>query len=159
MVQVEARAEVDVPSQLISEEQLDQWVEERQPRYLSTENLMPPGGHPSVPSDNPAEGIMQFRLSNGIKINARRTLNEPKAAMLRVIAAGSVLPLPALSSNLLQPACAILRTLVGCAKAACLFITLSTWVQCGVSTDICVPPSQGTSSCPLATHMLDHKDL
>ena len=98
---MEARAEVDVPEQLISEEQLDQMVEERQPRYVSTENLTPQGGHPLVPSDNPAEGIMQFTLSNGIKINARRTLNEPKAAMLRVIAAGGVSHLPALSYSLL----------------------------------------------------------
>ena len=40
------------------------------------------------PLDRPAEGVLQFRLSNGIRVNARRTFNEPKSAMLRVIAAG-----------------------------------------------------------------------
>ena len=86
--QVEARAEVEVPEHLISDEHLDQLMLERRPQYVSI-GADPEGG-PLHPSDNPAEGIIQLRLSNGIRVNARRTLNEPKAAMLRMIAAGEV---------------------------------------------------------------------
>ena len=34
------------------------------------------------------EGIQRRRLSNGIRINSRRTMNEPHGAMLRMVAAG-----------------------------------------------------------------------
>ena len=34
------------------------------------------------------EGIQRRRLSNGIRVNSRRTTNEPHGAMLRMVAAG-----------------------------------------------------------------------
>ena len=87
-MQVEARAEVEVPEHLISAEHLDQLMAEHQPRFLPTATSITKEDIPDIPSDEPSEQIMQFKLSNGIKVNARRTLNEPKAAMLRMIAAG-----------------------------------------------------------------------
>jgi len=87
-MQVEARAEVEVPEHLISAEHLDQLMAEHQPRFLPTATSISKEDIPVIPSDEPSEQIMQFKLSNGIKVNARRTLNEPKAAMLRMIAAG-----------------------------------------------------------------------
>ena len=88
--QVEARADVDVPERLIAEEHIQKLVEERQPHYVQGgDHALSLGADSGPPSDDPSEGIMQFRLSNGIRINARRTTNEPKAAMLRMIAAGN----------------------------------------------------------------------
>ncbi|KAL0020811.1 hypothetical protein WJX79_007906 [Trebouxia sp. C0005] len=87
-IEVEARAEVEVPEHLISAEHLDQLMAEHQPRFLPTATSISKEDIPVIPSDEPSEQIMQFKLSNGIKVNARRTLNEPKAAMLRMIAAG-----------------------------------------------------------------------
>ncbi len=91
-MQVEARAEVEVPEHLISAEHLDQLMAEHQPRFLPTATSITKEDIPVIPSDEPSEQIMQFKLSNGIKVNARRTLNEPKAAMLRMIAAGDTPP-------------------------------------------------------------------
>ena len=84
--------EVEVPDHLISDEEINRLMEERQPHYLPIEGQpkTPQLDSNAQPSDNPAEGILQFRLSNGIRINARRTLNEPKAAMLRMCAAGDI---------------------------------------------------------------------
>jgi len=82
---------VDVPEHLISEEHINNLMAERQPHYISESSTgfhIEPKGDFLHPSDDPSEGILQLRLSNGIRINARRTLNEPKAAMLRMVAAG-----------------------------------------------------------------------
>ena len=43
---------------------------------------------PSQPPADPVTGVMQRRLSNGIKINFKQSDNEPRAAMLRIVAAG-----------------------------------------------------------------------
>ena len=77
-----------MPEHLISAEHLDLLMAEHQPRILPTATSTSKEDIPVIPSDEPSEQIMQFQLSNGIKVNARRTLNEPKAAMLRMIAAG-----------------------------------------------------------------------
>ena len=37
---------------------------------------------------DPATGVVRLQLSNGIKVNFRRTDNEPQAAMIRMVAAG-----------------------------------------------------------------------
>jgi hypothetical protein len=37
---------------------------------------------------DPATGVVRLQLSNGIKVNYRRTDNEPQAAMIRMVAAG-----------------------------------------------------------------------
>ena len=93
--QVEARADVDVPNFLIPDNVLNEKLAEYQPRYVPIEG---PSSSASVTEvlanesnySDPSEGIMQLKLSNGIRINARRTLNEPKAAMLRMVAAGGL---------------------------------------------------------------------
>lgn len=45
-------------------------------------------GPEPVDGHNPAAGVRQLRLSNGIKVNYRRTDNEPSSAMLRLVAMG-----------------------------------------------------------------------
>ena len=83
-----------MPDRLISEAQLQELLQQHQPRFVPVE-----GSGPSISDvpaytveagkvEDPSQGVMQLRLSNGIRINARRTLNEPKAAMLRMAAAG-----------------------------------------------------------------------
>jgi hypothetical protein len=41
-----------------------------------------------LPEAHPVTGVVQRQLSNGIRINYRKTDNEPRAAMIRVVAAG-----------------------------------------------------------------------
>lgn len=95
--QVEARADVDVPDRLISEAKLQELMQKHQPRFVPVEGSSPSVSEPPTHTpdasraDNPSQGVMQLRLSNGIRVNARRTLNEPKAAMLRMVAAGQCL--------------------------------------------------------------------
>lgn len=38
--------------------------------------------------EDPETGVVQLKLSNGIAINFRRSLNEPQAAMVRMVASG-----------------------------------------------------------------------
>lgn len=97
MLQVEAREDVDVPDRLISEAQLQDLLHKHQPRFVPVEGSSPSVSEPppyttdASLAEDPSQGIMQLRLSNGIRVNARRTLNEPKAAMLRMVAAGQLL--------------------------------------------------------------------
>ena len=93
--QVEARADVDVPEFLIPDSQLNQKLAQHQPRYVPIEGPSSSASFTEVMAnesnyEDPSQGIMQLKLSNGIRINARRTLNEPKAAMLRMVAAGEL---------------------------------------------------------------------
>lgn len=45
--------------------------------------------HPQVDNTpDTATGVVRLQLSNGIKVNYRRTDNEPQAAMIRMVAAG-----------------------------------------------------------------------
>ena len=94
MAQVEARADVDVPDRLIPDAQLQGKLQKHQPSFVSVEGSSPSVSEPPSTSaaagtaEDPSQGVMQLRLSNGIRINAKRTLNEPKAAMLRMVAAG-----------------------------------------------------------------------
>lgn len=91
--QVEARADVDVPEFLIPESELNHKLAQQQPRYVPIDGLSSSASVAEVMAnennyEDPSQGILQLKLSNGICINARRTLNEPKAAMLRMVAAG-----------------------------------------------------------------------
>ena len=43
---------------------------------------------PSRPPPDAATGVLQRRMSNGIKLNFKQSDNEPRAAMLRIVAAG-----------------------------------------------------------------------
>lgn len=41
-----------------------------------------------VTTEDPDTGVMQLKLSNGIGVNFRRSVNEPQSAMFRLIASG-----------------------------------------------------------------------
>lgn len=87
-LEVEAQPEVDVPSHLLPDDAVAALVAERQPRFVAPG---PPGtslGDSERPAPDAATGVVQRRLSNGIKVNFRCTDNEPRAAMVRVVAAG-----------------------------------------------------------------------
>lgn len=84
---------MDVPEFLIPESELNHKLAEQQPRYVPIEGPSSSASLAEVVAnennyEDPSQGILQLKLSNGIRINARRTLNEPKAAMLRMVAAG-----------------------------------------------------------------------
>ncbi|KAG2497394.1 hypothetical protein HYH03_004550 [Edaphochlamys debaryana] len=78
-----AAEDVELPDRLISEEQLEALVAERQPAYVD----VVPGSGEAFPPHDPS-GIVQRRLSNGIAINYRYTDNEPRSGLLRLIANG-----------------------------------------------------------------------
>lgn len=85
-VDVEARPDVDVPDALLPDERVEKLMAERRPHFVSV-----PGSSNNNSSSSAADsslGVVQRQLSNGIKINIRHTDNEPKAAMVRVVAAG-----------------------------------------------------------------------
>ena len=87
---------MDVPEFLIPENDLNSLLAQHQPRYVPLDGPSSSASLAEVAAnennyDDPSQGIMQLKLSNGIRINARRTLNEPKAAMLRMVAAGEAL--------------------------------------------------------------------
>lgn len=75
--------EVDVPEHLVPEDVLAALLEERQPAWVEV-----PGAGSARPAPHPASGVVQRRLSNGVALNYRVTPNEPRAAALRVTAAG-----------------------------------------------------------------------
>lgn len=82
--EIEAQDDIDVPDALLPDELVDRLLAERNPHFVpvaaSTSDV-------HIESDQ-ASGVQQRRLSNGIKVNFRHTDNEPKAAMVRVVAAG-----------------------------------------------------------------------
>ncbi|RMZ57046.1 hypothetical protein APUTEX25_002278 [Auxenochlorella protothecoides] len=75
--------EVDVPEHLVPEDVLAALLEERRPAWVEV-----PGAGSARPAPHPASGVVQRRLSNGVALNYRVTPNEPRAAALRVTAAG-----------------------------------------------------------------------
>jgi predicted Zn-dependent peptidase len=94
-VDVEARPDVDVPDALLPDERVEDLMAERQPHFVSvpTPSTISGSGSSDVddsarPGPDPSSGVIQRQLSNGIKVNIRHTDNEPKAAMVRVVAAG-----------------------------------------------------------------------
>ena len=115
-----------MPDSLIPEAQLQELLQQHQPRFVPVEGSSP--GVSDVPAytveagkvEDPSQGMMQLRLSNGIRINARRTLNEPKAAMLRMVAAGMILT--TVPSYRLWHVC--LARLSACMLALCLQVAL-----------------------------------
>merc|ERR1719181_927812 len=76
--------DLDVPEFLMTDEEIDALVQERNPCFV------PVGGEGKeiLPGPDPVLGITQRELSNGIRVNYAVTENEPKAAMLRVVANG-----------------------------------------------------------------------
>jgi hypothetical protein len=86
-LEVEAREDVDVPLALLPDEAVEALVAERQPRFVQVEGAAPPPA-PGATAAPGHGGVVQLRLSNGIRVNYRRTDNEPRGAMLRLVAAG-----------------------------------------------------------------------
>ncbi|KAG1670958.1 hypothetical protein FOA52_011393 [Chlamydomonas sp. UWO 241] len=85
-LEVEPVKDVTTPRHLIEPADVVAMAEERRPSFV------PLGGEGAAGSATPEpdafSGITQRRLSNGIRINYRKTDNEPKAALMRVIANG-----------------------------------------------------------------------
>jgi hypothetical protein len=85
-LEVEAREDVDVPDALLPDEVVEALVAERRPRFVALDGSeLSSVSSPAQPGHG---GVVQLRLSNGIKVNYRRTDNEPRGAMLRLVAAG-----------------------------------------------------------------------
>lgn len=57
-------------------------------RHNAAHRLRPSLAGPALPDADPNFGIVQRRLSNGIRVNYCKTDHEPKAALLRLIAPG-----------------------------------------------------------------------
>ncbi|KAL4457809.1 hypothetical protein ABPG75_012674 [Micractinium tetrahymenae] len=95
-IEVEAREDVEVPDALLPDDAVQALVAERQPRFVPVDGASTSGDAPAQPPRRadgtvgvPGHGgVVQLRLSNGIKVNYRRTDNEPRGAMLRLVAAG-----------------------------------------------------------------------
>eukprot|EP00873_Tetraselmis_striata_P020838 jgi/Tetstr1/441102/TSEL_029370.t1 len=82
-LEVEPMAEIDVPEHLVAPEELDALIAQHQPAFVPLEE----GGAARPPAD-PTTGVTQRKLSNGIAINYRHTMNEPRSAILRLVASG-----------------------------------------------------------------------
>ena len=87
-MEIEAREDVDVPDALLPEEAVQALVAERQPAFVPIDGSPAAAANGSMPHAPGHGGVVQLRLSNGIKVNYRRTDNEPRGAMLRLVAAG-----------------------------------------------------------------------
>jgi len=83
--EVEPPLDVDCPDFLMSEEEVSALVAERNPHYVP---LAEPGTSGDAFPEPGPNGIVQRRLSNGMRLNYRVTDNEPRAALLRMIAPG-----------------------------------------------------------------------
>eukprot|EP00878_Enallax_costatus_P022594 GHUV01023985.1.p1 GENE.GHUV01023985.1~~GHUV01023985.1.p1 ORF type:complete len:442 (+),score=150.60 GHUV01023985.1:955-2280(+) len=88
--------DIELPSHLMDPAEIDAAVQALHPRFiplegslddaLSRADSLPPAA--CCPPVNEDTGITQRRLSNGIRVNYRHTDNEPKAGLLRIVAAG-----------------------------------------------------------------------
>jgi predicted Zn-dependent peptidase len=85
-MEVEPLPDVDVPDALLPDDAVDALVAERRPAFVPLDG--PGGVKATTPPVDAATGIVQRRLSNGIRVNYRHTDNEPRAAMVRVVASG-----------------------------------------------------------------------
>jgi hypothetical protein len=93
-----------VPDALLPDDVAERLVEERQPHLVPVPGLeqlqqhaaaaAAAAGAPAAAAAaaaaaaDPSQGVHQLRLSNGIKVNYRVTDNEPRSAMLRLVAMG-----------------------------------------------------------------------
>eukprot|EP00899_Mesostigma_viride_P019537 jgi/Mesvir1/27585/Mv07330-RA.1 len=79
---IEAEAEVEVPDTLIPEEKLAELYKTVKPHFV------PMNEAGDLVLTDEATGISQLRLSNGIRVNYKKTLNEVQGGMMRMVAAG-----------------------------------------------------------------------
>uniref|UniRef100_A0A383WE33 Peptidase M16 N-terminal domain-containing protein n=1 Tax=Tetradesmus obliquus TaxID=3088 RepID=A0A383WE33_TETOB len=94
---IEPAPDVELPQHLVDPQEIEATMQELQPRFIplqgELEQLLatpPEALEPALccPPTDEDTGITQRRLSNGIRINYRHTDNEPKAGLLRIVAAG-----------------------------------------------------------------------
>ena len=84
-LEVEAPEDIDVPDALVPPERVAELLALRKPHFVPVPGREAEGPFP--PAD-PETGIVQRRLSNGVRVNYCSTDNEPRAAMLRLVAPG-----------------------------------------------------------------------
>ena len=84
-LEVEAPEDIDVPDALVPPERVAELLAARKPHFVPVPGREAEGAFP--PAD-PETGIVQRRLSNGVRVNYCSTDNEPRAAMLRLVAPG-----------------------------------------------------------------------
>ncbi|CAL8466878.1 g6414 [Coccomyxa elongata] len=85
-LQVDPPEDIEVPQSLLPPDLVEQLVAERNPHFVPLERFGPSSS--PMPPPDPSTGIVQRRLSNGIRVNYCHTDNEPRAAMVRMVAAG-----------------------------------------------------------------------
>ena len=73
--------EVAIPVALIPTEEVDALVAQHAPHYVLLDGSAPPPGWAPPPPD-PASGVAQRRLSNGLRINWRHSSHEPAGATM-----------------------------------------------------------------------------
>lgn len=83
-LEVEALEDVDVPDSLIPPEKVEALMKTKQPKFVPLDN----NSTITKPGPDPDTGVVRRRLSNGITVNYRQTDNEPRGAMVRVVAPG-----------------------------------------------------------------------
>ena len=83
----DASRDVAVPNHLVSPDDISALVQRTRPCYVLLDgSAAPPGWTP--PAADCGSGIAQRRLSNGVRVNWRVSLNEPAGASLRLVAPG-----------------------------------------------------------------------
>jgi predicted Zn-dependent peptidase len=83
----DAAEEIHVPDRLVEQADVDALVASVRPRYVMLDGSEPPAGWAPPPPDA-SSGVAQRRLSNGVRVNWRRSENEPQGAVLRLVAPG-----------------------------------------------------------------------
>ena len=91
-LQIQAKEEVDTPEFLMQPAVVQQMLTEQRPHFVP----VTPGGS-TMPAADPATGIVQRRLSNGVALNARVSDVEPQAALLRLSCVGGRVSEPSTS--------------------------------------------------------------
>jgi predicted Zn-dependent peptidase len=84
-LEVDAPDDVDVPDTLVPEEAVAELMGRLQPHFVPIPGRADAA---TTPPPDPDTGIVQRRLSNGVRVNYCATDNEPRAAMLRLVAPG-----------------------------------------------------------------------
>eukprot|EP00798_Chlamydomonas_sp_ICE-L_P027064 gene27064-2297_t len=88
--ETEAPSDVELPENLMTQEEVEALVVERNPHYIPIEgdlSSFDPAA-PAPPREETFSGVVQRRLSNGVRINYRQTDNEPNGVLFRAICNG-----------------------------------------------------------------------
>lgn len=79
--------DISVPDHLIDPAAVGALFRQLQPRFVNLDGSEPPAGW-VPPGPDEVTGVVMRRLSNGIRVNYKVTLNEPQSAVLRLVAPG-----------------------------------------------------------------------